>query len=174
MRTFTRSSGVKRKALKTSQEGGRMSWLARSRARNCIRLCQYGSRVCGDSAWSHEAGRSSGSGNPHPSGVLDSSKDEGVAFFRVILSTRWQAVPFEALADIAPVRIDLLQGRPEVGQAHTTEKDLRATPDRQIERAVIAFYRSATEAQAARSKYAPAGEIFALRHSMSKGDLLIS
>lgn len=81
--------------------------------------------------------------------------------------------PFEALAASDPMRIDLLRGRPDVGQAHTTEKDLRATPDRLIERAVIAFYRSVEEAGSARAAHAPGAELFALRHSVSKGDLQV-
>jgi hypothetical protein len=44
-------------------------------------------------------------------------------------------------------------------------------PDRQIERAVVAFFWSVAEAKAARDRHAPSGEVFALQHTLSKGDL---
>ena len=78
------------------------------------------------------------------------------------------------LLDLHPletVRVDLLAGHANVGQAHTTEKDLRPAPDRQIERALIAFFWSVEAAQAARVRHAPQGEVFVLRHTVSKGDL---
>lgn len=78
---------------------------------------------------------------------------------------------FDAIAALKPARLDLMQGLAGVGQAHTMEKDLRAAPDRQIDKALVAFFWSATEARAARDRYAPTGELFALQHSVSKGDL---
>jgi hypothetical protein len=83
-----------------------------------------------------------------------------------------EAAPFDALVASKPVRVDLLVGHPQAGQAHTTEKELRAAPDRQIERALIAFYWSVEEAGAARGLHAPSAEVFALRHTVSKSDLL--
>jgi hypothetical protein len=79
--------------------------------------------------------------------------------------------PFDKLAALETVRVDLLSGQASLGQAPTAEKDLRATPDRQIERALIAFFWSVEAAQAARARYAPDGEVFALRHTVSKDDL---
>ena len=81
-------------------------------------------------------------------------------------------VPFEALASLAPARLDLLQGHKSVGQAHTTEKDLRPAPDRQIERALVAFFWSVEDAEKARAAHAPSAEVFALRHTVSKSDLV--
>jgi hypothetical protein len=85
-----------------------------------------------------------------------------------------EATPFEALAALAPARIDLLHGQASVGQAHTTEKDLRPAPDRQIGQALVAFFWSVTDAKTARDRHAPSGEIFALQHSVSKDDLQTS
>jgi hypothetical protein len=79
--------------------------------------------------------------------------------------------PFDKLAALETVRVDLLAGQANVGQAHTAEKDLRPTPDRQIERALVAFFWSVEAAQAARARHAPQGEVFVLRHTVSKGDL---
>jgi hypothetical protein len=79
--------------------------------------------------------------------------------------------PFDKLAALETVRVDLLSGQAKLGQAPSAEKDLRATPDRQIERALIAFFWSVEAAQAARARYAPDGEVFALRHTVSKDDL---
>ncbi len=79
--------------------------------------------------------------------------------------------PFDRLATPETVRVDLLVGQANVGQAPTAEKDLRAAPDRQIERALVAFFWSVEAAQAARARHAPAAEVFALRHTVSKGDL---
>ena len=79
--------------------------------------------------------------------------------------------PFEALAALETARVDLLTGQVNIGQAHTAEKDLRVTPDRQIERALVAFFWSVEAALAARARHAPEGEVFALRHTVSKGDL---
>lgn len=81
--------------------------------------------------------------------------------------------PFDKLASPETARVDLLNGQAKVGQAHTTEKDLRSTPDRQIERALVAFFWSVDAAQAARARHAPEGEVFTLRHTVSKGDLFI-
>jgi hypothetical protein len=79
--------------------------------------------------------------------------------------------PFEKLASPQTVRVDLLQGQATLGQAHTVEKELRPAPDRQIERALVAFFWSVEAAQAARARHAPEGEVFALQHTVSKGDL---
>ena len=81
------------------------------------------------------------------------------------------SVPFEALAALEPARLDLLQGHKSVGQAHTTEKDLRPAPDRQIDRAIVAFFWSVEDAEKARAAHAPSAEVFALRHTVSKSDL---
>lgn len=78
--------------------------------------------------------------------------------------------PFDKLAAPEAARVDLLVGQPGVGQAHTTEKDLRPAPDRQIERALVALFWSVPAAIAARDRHAPEGEVFALRHTVSKGD----
>ena len=43
--------------------------------------------------------------------------------------------------------------------------------DRQLERALLAFFWSLEEAERARAAHAPSAEIFALRHTVSKGDL---
>ena len=75
--------------------------------------------------------------------------------------------PFDKLAALETVRVDLLAGQANVGQAHTAEKDLRPTPDRQIERALVAFFWSVEAAQAARARHAPSGEVFVLRHTVS-------
>jgi hypothetical protein len=80
--------------------------------------------------------------------------------------------PFDTLAGLETARVDLLAGHANLGQAHTAEKDLRAAPDRQIERALIAFFWSVEAAQAARARHAPEGEVFALRHTVSKSDLV--
>ncbi len=91
-----------------------------------------------------------------------------------VLTVRMKAAntaPFEKLAGLETARVDLLIGQQNVGQAHTTEKDLRAAPDRQIECALVAFFWSVEAARAARARHAPEGEIFALRHTVSKGDL---
>ena len=79
--------------------------------------------------------------------------------------------PFEKLAGLQTARVDLLIGQPNVGQAHTAEKDLRRAPDQQIECALVAFFWSVEAALAARERHAPEGEVFALRHTVSKGDL---
>ena len=79
--------------------------------------------------------------------------------------------PFDRLASPETARVDLLSGRANIGQAPTAEKDLRGAPDLQIERALVAFFWSVEAAQAARDRHAPEGEVFALRHTVSKGDL---
>ena len=81
--------------------------------------------------------------------------------------------PFDTLAGLQTARVDMLAGQANLGQAHTTEKDLRSAPDRQIERALVAFFWSVEAAQAARARHAPEGEVFALRHTVSKSDLAI-
>ncbi|MDP2377651.1 DUF4286 family protein [Reyranella sp.] len=80
--------------------------------------------------------------------------------------------PFDTLAGLETARVDLLAGHANLGQAHTAEKGLRAAPDRQIERALVAFFWSVEAAQAARARHAPEGEVFALRHTVSKSDLV--
>jgi hypothetical protein len=77
---------------------------------------------------------------------------------------------FDAIAALEPARLDLMKGLADVGQAHTAEKDLRPAPDRRIDRALIAFFWSEADARTARDRHAPSGEIFALQHSVSKGD----
>jgi hypothetical protein len=86
--------------------------------------------------------------------------------------TAGNTAPFDKLAALETVRVDLLAGQAKIGQAHTTEKDLRAAPDQQIERALVAFFWSVEAAQAARARHAPEGEVFALRHTVSKSDLV--
>ena len=91
-----------------------------------------------------------------------------------VLTLRMKAgntAPFDKLAALETVRVDLLAGQANLSQAHTAEKDLRAAPDQQIERALVAFFWSVEAAQAARVRHAPQGEVFALRHTVSKGDL---
>ena len=87
------------------------------------------------------------------------------------LTVRGDGSAFDALAALQPARIDLLRGEPDIGQAHTTEKGLRHGADRQIERAVAAFFWSVADAKTARDRHAPSGELFALQHTVSKGDL---
>ena len=97
---------------------------------------------------------------------------DGVA--AAVLTLRMKAAntaPFEKLAGLQTARVDLLIGQPNVGQAHTAEKDLRRAPDQQIECALVAFFWSVEAALAARERHAPEGEVFALRHTVSKGDL---
>jgi hypothetical protein len=97
---------------------------------------------------------------------------DGVA--AAVLTVRLSAgepAPFDALAAAGPARLDLLAGQAGIGQAHTAEKDLRGLRDRQIDRAVVAFFWSIEAARAARDLHAPAGELFTLRHSVSRADL---
>ena len=92
-----------------------------------------------------------------------------------VLTVRMKAsnvAPFDKLASPETARVDLLSGRANIGQADTAEKELRGTPDVQIERALVAFFWSVEAAQAARARHAPEGEVFALRHTVSKGDLV--
>jgi hypothetical protein len=91
-----------------------------------------------------------------------------------VLTLRMSAgntAPFDKLAALETVRVDLLAGQANIGQAPTAEKDLRRTADRQIERALLAFFWSVEAAQLARARHAPEGEVFALRHTVSKTDL---
>ena len=85
--------------------------------------------------------------------------------------TAANTAPFDKLAAPETARVDLLTGLSGIGQAHTTEKDLRANADRQVERALVAFFWSVPAAIAARDRHAPEGEVFALRHTLSKADL---
>ncbi|WP_422030573.1 hypothetical protein [Reyranella sp.] len=92
-----------------------------------------------------------------------------------VLTLRMKAsnvAPFDRLASPETARVDLLSGRANIGQAQTAEKELRGAPDQQIERALVAFFWSVEAAQAARARHAPEGEVFALRHTVSKGDLV--
>lgn len=91
-----------------------------------------------------------------------------------VLTLRMKAgntAPFDKLAALETVRVDLLAGQANVSQAQTAEKDLRAKPDQQIERALVAFFWSVEAAKAARERHAPGAELFVLRHTVSKGDL---
>jgi len=98
---------------------------------------------------------------------------EGIGVAALTLRTTVADVaPFDKLASAATVRVDLLAGRANVGQAQTTEKDLRTAPDRQIERALVAFFWSVEAAMAARARHAPEAEIFALQHTISKSDFV--
>lgn len=88
-----------------------------------------------------------------------------------MLTVRNDVSAFDALAVLKPARIDLLKGEPAIGQAPTTEKDLRRGSDRQIGGPVAAFFWSMADTKTARDRHAPSGGIFALRHTVSKGDL---
>jgi hypothetical protein len=101
--------------------------------------------------------------------TVEHRQGEGIG--AAILAVRNHTAAFDTLAALGPVRIDLLKGEPAIGQGRTAEKDLRATPDRQIDRAVVAFFWSVEEARTARDRHAPCGEVFVLRHSVSKDDL---
>jgi len=48
---------------------------------------------------------------------------------------------------------------------------LKLAPDTWMSRAVAAFFWSVAEATTARGRLAPSGEVFALQHTVSKGDL---
>ena len=97
---------------------------------------------------------------------------EGIgAAVLTLRTTVGNTAPFDTLAGLQTARVDMLAGQANRGQAHTAEKDLRAAPDRQIERALVAFFWSVEAAQAARARHAPEGEVFALRHTVSKSDL---
>ena len=96
---------------------------------------------------------------------------EGIGAAALTLRTTvGNTAPFDTLAGLQTARVDMLAGQANLGQAHTTEKDLRVAPDRQIERALVAFFWSVEAAQAARARHAPEGEVFALRHTVSKSD----
>lgn len=103
--------------------------------------------------------------------ICSVERRQGDGIGAAALLVRGDVSPFDAIAALKPARIDLLKGEPGVGQAHTTEKDLRPVPDRQVERAVIAFFWSVEAAKDARDRHAPSGEVFALCHTLSKGDL---
>jgi hypothetical protein len=91
-----------------------------------------------------------------------------------VLTVRNEVGAFETLLALGPARIDLLQGRPDVGQADTAEKVLRGKGDRQIQSAIVAFFWSVEEARTARDRHAPSGEVFALRHTAQRGDFDVS
>jgi hypothetical protein len=103
--------------------------------------------------------------------ICSVERREGDGLGAAVLTVRDDIAAFDELASLRPARIDLLKGEPGVGQVHTTEKDLRAAPDKQIEQALVVFFWSAADARTARDRHAPSGEIFALRHTVSKGDL---
>lgn len=103
--------------------------------------------------------------------ICSVERRQGHGVAAAALVVRGDVSSFDALAALEPARIDLLKGEPEVGQAHTTEKDLRRGADRQIERAIVAFFLLVADAKTARDRHAPSGEIFALQHTVSKGDL---
>ncbi|SJZ71896.1 hypothetical protein SAMN02745126_02023 [Enhydrobacter aerosaccus] len=97
---------------------------------------------------------------------------DGIGVAALTLRMKAQnTAPFDKLAALETVRVDLLVGSAAVGQAHTAEKELRPAPDRQIERALVAFFWSVEAAQAARQRHAPTAEIFTLQHTVSKDDL---
>lgn len=96
---------------------------------------------------------------------------QGDGIGAAVVTVRGDVSAFDALAALKPARIDLLKGKPEIGQAPTTEKELRHGSDRQIDGAVVAFFWSVADAKTARDRHAPSGEIFALQHTVSKGDL---
>jgi hypothetical protein len=105
--------------------------------------------------------------------VIEQRWGEGIG--AAVLTLRMKAnnvAPFDKLASPETARVDLLSGRANIGQAQTAEKELRGAPDRQIERALVAFFWSVEAAQAARERHAPEGEVFALRHTVSKSDLV--
>jgi hypothetical protein len=103
--------------------------------------------------------------------ICSVERREGDGVAAAILTVRGDISAFDAISTLKPARIDLLKGEPGMGQAHTTEKDLREVPDRQIDRALVAFFWSEAEARLARDRHAPSGEIFLLLHSVSKDDL---
>jgi hypothetical protein len=103
--------------------------------------------------------------------ICSVERRQGDGIAAAALTVRGDTTAFEALASLKPARIDLLKGEPGVGQAHTTEKDLRPAPDRQVERALVALFWSVADAKTARDRHAPSGEIFALQHTVSKSDL---
>jgi hypothetical protein len=102
--------------------------------------------------------------------VCSVERREGEGIGAAVLAVRNQAEAYGAVAALGPARIDLLKGEPGIGQDRTAEQELRATPDRQIARAVVAFFWSVEEAATARDRHAPSGEVFVLRHSLSKDD----
>jgi hypothetical protein len=103
--------------------------------------------------------------------ICSVERREGDGIGAAVLMVRGDVGSFEALAALKPARIDLLRGEPEVGQARTAEKDLRRGADRQVERAIVAFFWSVADAKTARDLFAPSGELFALQHTVSKADL---
>ncbi|MBN9091246.1 MAG: hypothetical protein J0J01_30375 [Reyranella sp.] len=106
--------------------------------------------------------------------VCSVERRQGGGIGAAVLTVRGDVSAFDALAALKPARLDLLKGEATIGQAHTTEKDLRPAPDRQIDQALLAFFRSVADAKTARDRHAPSGEIFALQHTVSKGDLYLS
>ncbi len=106
--------------------------------------------------------------------ICSVERRQGDGIGAAVLTLRLKAgepAPFDALAKLNPARLDLLRGEPGVGQAQTTEKDLRAVSDRLVERALLAFFWSVADAKTARDRHAPSAELFALQHTVSKGDL---
>ena len=103
--------------------------------------------------------------------VCSIERRQGGGLGAAALTVRGDVSAFDPLAALRPARLDLLKGEPSIGQAHTTEKDLRPAPDGQIAKALVAFFWSVADAKAARDRHAPSGEIFTLQHTVSKADL---
>ena len=103
--------------------------------------------------------------------VCSIERRQGDGIAAAVLTVRGDISAFDAVAALQPARLDLLKGEPSIGQAHTTEKELRPAPDRQIDRALAAFFCSTADAKRARDRHAPSGEIFALQHTVAKADL---
>jgi hypothetical protein len=103
--------------------------------------------------------------------VCSIERRQGDGIGAAAMTVRGDVSAFEPLAALKPARLDLLEGEPTIGQAHTAEKGLRPAPDRQIDRALVAFFWSIAGAKAARDRHAPTGELFTLQHIVSKADL---
>ena len=93
-----------------------------------------------------------------------------------VLTLRMKAgntAPFDKLAALETVRVDLLAGQANVGREATPRCRRPARqpgpPDRTGAEAPLFW--SVEAAQAARARHAPQGEVFVLRHTVSKGDL---
>ena len=103
--------------------------------------------------------------------VCSVQRRQGDGIGAAVLTVRGDVSAFDAIAALKPARLDLLKGEPAIGQAPTTEKELRPAPDRQIDCALFAFFWSVADARTARDRHAPSGELFALQHTVSKADL---
>jgi len=78
--------------------------------------------------------------------------------------------PFDALVAAHAVRVDLLAGHAPTGALPSTEKTLRAAPDRHADRVLIAFFASDEAARSARG-VASGAELFGFRQSLARSDL---